>query len=58
MNIYNRLISDTILRLASLYPIISITGPRQSGKTSLAKKLFTHLPYVSFENIDTRQEAI
>lgn len=34
------------------YPAIAITGPRQSGKTTLAKSFFKHLPYLSFENPD------
>jgi len=36
------------------YPVVTITGPRQSGKTTLAKHLFNKLPYHSFENPDTR----
>jgi uncharacterized protein len=39
------------------YPVITITGPRQSGKTTLARKFFASKPYVSFENPDTREEA-
>jgi predicted AAA+ superfamily ATPase len=36
---------------------LGIAGPRQSGKTTIAKTLFKHLPYVSLENIDTRFQA-
>jgi predicted AAA+ superfamily ATPase len=36
------------------YPVICITGPRQSGKTTLAQDAFPELPYVSFENPLTR----
>jgi len=32
------------------YPVLAITGPRQSGKTTLAKDLFPGKPYVSFED--------
>ncbi len=39
------------------YPVITITGPRQSGKTTLAKVFFSDKPYVSFENPDTREQA-
>jgi uncharacterized protein len=39
------------------YPVITITGPRQSGKTTLARTFFASKPYVSFENPDTREEA-
>lgn len=54
---YERLITPTLLRLSKLYPILGITGPRQSGKTTLAKMLFKHLPYVSLENLDIRSQA-
>jgi uncharacterized protein len=39
------------------YPVITITGPRQSGKTTLAKATFTHKPYTNLENPITRQFA-
>ena len=54
---YQREISPIIKRLSTLYPIVGITGPRQSGKTTLAKSLFPHLPYVSLENLDIRARA-
>ncbi|MDF3054789.1 MAG: family ATPase [Gammaproteobacteria bacterium] len=54
---YKREISSVIQRLAGLYPIIGITGPRQSGKTTIAKFLFPTLPYVSLENLDVRLQA-
>jgi predicted AAA+ superfamily ATPase len=38
--------------LASAFPIVAITGPRQSGKTTLARMAFAKKPYVSFENPD------
>lgn len=31
------------------YPVVTITGPRQSGKTTLAKAVFPNHPYVTFE---------
>jgi predicted AAA+ superfamily ATPase len=39
------------------FPVIAITGPRQSGKTTLVKKIFHNLPYVSLEDIDIRTQA-
>ena len=36
---------------------LCITGPRQSGKTTLSKQLFKGKPYVSFENPSVQQEA-
>jgi len=38
------------------YSVIMITGPRQSGKTTLIRKYFPDLPYLSLENPDTRQQ--
>jgi len=49
-----RTIEKEVLSMAKSYPVVTITGPRQSGKTTLAKKLFSHLPYYSFDNPDTR----
>jgi len=43
--------------LWSVYPIITITGPRQSGKTTLIKSLDFGLPYVTLEDPDIRQIA-
>lgn len=40
------------------FPIVTVTGPRQSGKTTLIRSMFSHLPYYSLENPDTRALAI
>lgn len=40
------------------FPIITITGPRQSGKTTLAKAVFAGKPYVSLEDPDVRLAAL
>jgi predicted AAA+ superfamily ATPase len=42
----------TLHRLAKGFPIICVTGPRQSGKTTLAKKAFPDKPYISLEDPD------
>jgi predicted AAA+ superfamily ATPase len=53
-----RAASDTLQRLARGFPVLALTGPRQSGKTTLAKALFgQHKPYVSLENPDEREFA-
>ena len=49
-----REIAPKILELFQYYPIVSLTGPRQSGKTTLLKSLFPEKPYVTLENPDTR----
>jgi uncharacterized protein len=54
----DRKISQHILRLAQSYPIVSLTGPRQSGKTTLVKKLFSEkYRYISLEDLDLRRFA-
>ncbi len=52
-----RKIEAHLKKLATQFPVITISGPRQSGKTTLAKALFADRPYVSFENPDTREFA-
>ena len=49
-----RVIEQEVIAMSKQYPVITITGPRQSGKTTLSKHLFSELPYVNFENPDTR----
>lgn len=47
----------TLQRLANGFPVLALTGPRQSGKTTLAKALFPAKPYVSLENPEEREFA-
>ncbi len=49
--------ASTLTRLAKGFPILAITGPRQAGKTTLAKSVFTGKPYVTLENPDEREFA-
>ena len=48
----------TLEALASGFPVVAVTGPRQSGKTTLARSAFSHLPYVNLEDPDTRELAL
>lgn len=48
---------STLQSLAKGFPIVAITGPRQSGKTTLARSTFADKPYVSLEDLDTRAFA-
>ena len=50
-------VANVILKLAKGYPVITITGPRQSGKTTLAKSLFPNKTYVTLEDPDMREFA-
>ncbi len=53
-----RAISAYLLKAAKSYPVVTITGPRQSGKTTLIKHLFSDKPYVSLEDLDERLLAL
>ena len=53
-----RTLSDKLIALANKFPVITLTGPRQSGKTTLIKAVFPMLPYVSLEEPDMRQFAL
>ncbi len=53
----NRKLAKQILKLAKQYPVISLTGPRQSGKTTLVRNLFPKYQYVTLEDLDQRRFA-
>ena len=52
-----RELSAVIEEAYRYFSVITITGPRQSGKTTLIRNLFPHLPYYSLENLDVRSFA-
>lgn len=52
-----RHLSPYLLKYAQQYPLIALVGPRQSGKTTLAKALFPKYRYLSLENLDLRSVA-
>uniref|UniRef100_UPI004055C71E ATP-binding protein n=1 Tax=Candidatus Electrothrix sp. TaxID=2170559 RepID=UPI004055C71E len=53
----NRKIEAELKITADEYPIITIIGPRQSGKTTLARKFFQNHAYVNLENPELRSLA-
>jgi predicted AAA+ superfamily ATPase len=57
MNFIPRDAEKTLKELAEQFPALVITGPRQSGKTEITKKVFSNKPYVSLEDLDTRHFA-
>ena len=50
-------ITKTLLDLSKSYPVVTVTGPRQSGKTTLVRAIFPKKPYSNLENLDEREMA-
>ena len=48
---------QTIRSLLKGFPVLTLTGPRQSGKTTLARAIFSDRPYATLEDPDTRLAA-
>ena len=55
--VIERLLQPRLLDLASRYPVLTLTGPRQSGKTTLSRMAFPALRYASLENPAQRELA-
>jgi predicted AAA+ superfamily ATPase len=47
-----RSLSTKILSMIKGFPVITLTGPRQSGKTTLVRWLFSHFEYINLENLN------
>ena len=58
MALIHRTIEKVLKDSYGQYPVITITGPRQSGKTTLCRKVFPKKPYANLESPDVRQFAI
>lgn len=54
----SRHIEAKLIQFADSYRVVSITGPRQSGKTTLARQVFKDARYVSLENPQEQEFAL
>jgi len=54
----HRIITKVMLESAKEYPVVALTGPRQSGKTTLVKEAFPQLKYVSLEDPEVLDFAL
>ncbi|MEZ4901190.1 MAG: ATP-binding protein [Spirosomataceae bacterium] len=52
-----RRLASALPRLMKGFPVVSLTGPRQSGKTTLLRNIFPDFQYVNLENLDWRALA-
>lgn len=52
-----RALTSELIAMSKQYPVVTVTGPRQSGKTTLVRHVFAKKPYVNFEALDTRELA-
>jgi hypothetical protein len=53
-----RILSSRLKELAGPFPVVFLTGPRQSGKTTLARATFPQFHYISLEDMQNREEAV
>ena len=52
----SRDLTSEILRLSEVFPVVAVTGPRQSGKTTLCKSIFPGFNFFNLENSSIREE--
>lgn len=50
--------ASRLTALSAWYPIVAVTGPRQSGKTTLVREAFAGKPYLTLEDPDVRATAL
>ena len=58
MSVIDRNLAGPLKDRMGHYPVVTVTGPRQSGKTTLCRTACSDLPYVSLEGMDVRTYAL
>lgn len=58
VSMIGRLLVDKAHQMAEKFPVLVITGPRQAGKSTFAKTVFSIYRYVSLENPDNLMFAL
>lgn len=53
-----RSMAPRLHRMSTWFPVVSVTGPRQSGKSTLVREVFSDYAYVNLENPQTREQAL
>lgn len=56
-HLIDRQLATAISNVFRYLPVITLTGPRQSGKTTLCRELFPSMPYANFEDVATLTEV-
>lgn len=56
LNYIERDITAHLQRVMKLFPVVTVCGPRQAGKTTLIRHLYPEYEYVNLENTQTRQD--
>ena len=57
-DMFKRTLAEKLAALANKFPVVSVTGPRQSGKTTLTRMVFKRYEYVSLEEPNEREFAL
>lgn len=55
---YHRTMQKELKQAAKQLPVVTVLGPRQSGKTTLVKETFPDMPYVNMESLHLRELAL
>ena len=57
MKYIKRHAEETIQRMGKMNPVVIVTGPRQVGKTTVLKELYSEIKFLSFDDVRIMQYA-